>query len=246
MKNWVRVWRSPTLPVDLVMPASRLYKSMLRKVHLFSGMSEQQLDKLLQSTVVKSLDRGDYLFSHGQEAIRFYLVISGQIKLLQQLPDGGEKLVELFNDGRTFAEALMFRGKPKYPLSAQAEIPSEVMGFSNEQYRCLLLEDNELSLRLLGEFSVRLKRRLHDIEILSLRNASMRVARYLISLRDSADNEQNDMIVLPVSKRMVAAHLAIQPETLSRIFHRLRDEKLVEMNGNQIHILSLEGLYKFE
>ncbi len=228
------------------MSASRLYKSMLRKVHLFSGMNEQQLDALLQSAVVKNLNRGDHLFSQGDEAVWFYLVISGRIKLVKRLPDGGEKLVELFTDGQTFAEALMFRGKPKYPLSAQAEASSEVLCFSNEQYRRLLLQDNELSLRLLAELSVRLKHRLHDIEILSLRNASMRVARYLISLRDNAENERSDVVQLPVSKRMVAAHLAIQPETLSRVFLRLRDEKLIEMDGNQIRILNLEGLYRFE
>lgn len=217
----------------------------MRKTPLFSSLTDAQCDRVLDEAELISLNKGDVIFSQGQDATRFYLIVSGRVRMLKTLPNRSERLIELFGEGQTFAEALMFLGKPQYPLSAQADCAAEVIGFSNEPYRDILSDNSALCLGLLGELSVRLKHRLRDIEMLSLRNSSMRVARYLISLY-SPDADESDVVVLPFSKRMLATHLAIQPETLSRILQRMRDDKIVAVDGNRITIIDLDALYLFE
>jgi CRP-like cAMP-binding protein len=52
--------------------------------------------------------------------------------------------------------------------------------------------------------------------------------------------------VLQVSKRLVASKLGIQPETFSRILHRLVDGGLIAMERRQIRILSEDGLEGYQ
>ncbi|MFO6383592.1 helix-turn-helix domain-containing protein, partial [Pseudomonas aeruginosa] len=48
------------------------------------------------------------------------------------------------------------------------------------------------------------------------------------------------------AKQLVAGHLSIQPETFSRIMHRLGDEGIIRLDGREISILDRERLECFE
>jgi CRP-like cAMP-binding protein len=59
-------------------------------------------------------------------------------------------------------------------------------------------------------------------------------------------NPVSGLIVLQVSKRLVASKLGIQPETFSRILHRLVDGGLIAMERRNISILAEEDLAAFQ
>ncbi|MGK9616989.1 helix-turn-helix domain-containing protein, partial [Salmonella enterica subsp. enterica] len=77
---------------------------------------------------------------------------------------------------------------------------------------------------------------------LSLANASRRVINFLIQERDLA----SDDVVLQVPKRLVASKLGIQPETFSRILHRLVDAGLIEVQRRTIRIMCEEQLMTYQ
>ena len=111
-------------------------------------------------------------------------------------------------------------------------------------YMVLLVVDQEnpqACLRLLGHTSMRLHQRLGELETLTLQNATQRFALYLIQQLGDRSQETVD-IELPLPKRLIAARLSMQPETLSRIMARLNQEGLIEMSGRNIHIPSISRL----
>lgn len=181
----------------------------------------------------------------GELAERFYFVISGKMKLLRLLPDGTEKIIELFKPNQTFAEALMFREMSEYPVTAQAVESTSLFSFSNIDYKKMVKEDSNLALELLGDLSLRLHRRLREIEMLSLKNSTIRVVRYFLALLDQ-ESDGTQTMELPVAKRLIAAQLAIQPETLSRIFNRMKEDRIVEINGRNINVPNIEKLEQYE
>ena len=65
----------------------------LRQHHLFAGLNDEQLERLLQTTHVLQLDDGQQLFACRQEARHFYMVRSGSIRLYLSSPDGTEKVM---------------------------------------------------------------------------------------------------------------------------------------------------------
>jgi CRP-like cAMP-binding protein len=227
------------------MQFQKIHGQLLRKHHLFTALSDSDMTTLMRGTRVLSVGKGEFLFQQNEEARHFYFVVSGCMKLFRTLPDGTEKIIELVPSNQTFAEALMFNAQTMYPVSAQAVDSAELFSFSNVDYMTLLKSSPDLSLVLLGDLSRRLRMRLSEIEVLSLKNSTHRVVRYLMTQIVGADSEY-PQFDLPVAKRLIAGQLAIQPETFSRIVHRLKEEGIIDMKGKEVTILDRNALANYE
>ena len=83
--------------------------------------------------------------------------------------------------------------------------------------------------------------RLGEIETLTLQNATQRFALYLIQQLENRAVDSAE-IDLQLPKRLIAARLSMQPETLSRTMARLRQAGLIESRGRHIHIPSVARL----
>ena len=223
----------------------RVHQQILRSHHLFEPLSEAQLDELLAASQLINLDKGEPLFHQGEPAHAFYFVISGCMKIFRLTPDGQEKIFEIIGDRQTFAEAMILMDTPNYVASATAVAPTQLYRFNKAAYMRLLQANQGLTFALLGKLCIRLHQRLNEIETLSLKNATHRVVRYLLTelMKVPAGGS---CVELPVAKQLVAGQLSIQPETFSRIIHRLEDEGIIRIDGRQIDVLDRQRLEQFE
>jgi len=226
------------------MQLPRVHHQILRSHHLFEPLSEAQLDALLETARLLNVDKGAKLFHQGEPAHAFYFVISGTVKIYRLTPDGQEKVFDVIGNRQTFAEAMMLMDTPDYVASAQAIAPSQLYRFSNSTYMELLQSNSKLTFALLGKLCIRLHQRINEIETLSLKNATHRVVRYLLT--QLARRPDSNSFELPMAKRLVAGHLSIQPETFSRIMRRLIDEGIITQKGNHISVLDTQRLEQFE
>ena len=214
---------------------------MLRQSPLFQGFSDVQIEQLGPSISARQLSPQEHLFEQGEEVAAFYFVLSGQIRLYRLAPSGQEKVVELVNPGQTFAEALMFQDMPSYPLNAQALSDCEVLVIRSDGFIDLLSASVESCFKVMASLSVRLRRLLGEIDALTLQNAGLRVANYLLHLLPEGSGG-SEVVTLPAAKNIIASRLSIQPETLSRSLHTLADKGLIEVDGLNIRVLDPEAL----
>ena len=70
------------------------------------------------------------------------------------------------------------------------------------------------------------------IERVTVHDAGGRVINYLLSL--TREQSGKERITLPIAKRDLAAHLAIQPETLSRVFAKMKSRSILEQAGGDL------------
>lgn len=215
--------------------------SWLHGSPIFSALTDEQLKRLQSSISMCKLSQGAHLFSQGEEAKSFYLLLSGQVRLYRLSPSGQEKVVELVNPGQTFAEALIFQDLPTYPLNAQALVDSELLVISGNGFVELLSGSVESCFKVMASLSMRLRKLLGEIDALTLQNSGLRVANYLLHLRD----EENMEVKLPAAKQVIASRLSIQPETFSRTLHALSDSGLIEVDGQVIRFLDIEALRNY-
>ncbi|HEB57119.1 MAG TPA: Crp/Fnr family transcriptional regulator [Gammaproteobacteria bacterium] len=215
--------------------------AFLKDVYLFEMLDERQMAKILQSSALISLNSRETLFEARQAAQRFYLLKSGQIKLYCISADGDEKVMEIVHPSQTFAEAIIFMHKHVYPLSAEAIRKSELISFSMQTFREILEQSTETCFRLMAGMSRRLHARIYEINNLTLHNATYRLVVFLLEQLPSEVFELS-RIHLTTPKSVVASRLAIQPETFSRILTRLSRTGLIEVDGNDITLLDVEGL----
>lgn len=213
-------------------------QTQLRRHHLFDRLPATLFQEICCLAIHRRLEAGTSLFHQGDVADRFYLLLEGQITLTRVLPEGQEKLVEVISPGQSFAETLLFSGARHYAETACAHKASSLISIDGAHFRRILEEQPKACLELLSSLSQRLNQRLNEIDTLSLGNASRRVARYLCQEQEAG----NGHIQLSVPKRLIASQLGIQPETFSRILHRLIDAGLIAMERRVIHVLDSPSL----
>lgn len=207
---------------------------------LLSALSAEQLDRLVRGSERLELAANETLFNMGDPANRFFMVESGQVKIFRVSPNGQEKVIELMQPGQAFAEAAMFMKGQGYPANCATLTDSWIIALNARIFLDILAESPETGLRLMGSMSLKLRARLADIESLAFQNATLRVIGFLLSL---VPNEgEPDEITLPFSKKMIAARLSVQPETLSRVFAKLTKQQLLTVEGDVLKLTRLERL----
>ena len=210
----------------------------LNSSHLFSELSEAQMDRVRRHSHLTMLKEGESLFFQGDKVTSFYLVLSGRIKLFRVSPEGKEKVVEISEAGSTFAEALMFLDHPHYPVNATALVKSSVIAINCIDFKSMLRDSIDSCFLLMGKMSFRLRDLIHEIDALSLDTGTVRTVAYLLhNTPDDSDNFE-----LKVAKSVIASRLSVKPETFSRILKNLHEQEIVSINGRKVAIHDREAL----
>jgi CRP-like cAMP-binding protein len=184
------------------------------------------------------LNTGELLFSSGDPAERFFLVVRGQMKLYRQSGVGKEKVIEIVGAGSTFAESFVFLTPPRYGMSCAALVPTELIAIDAPDFTAMLRGSVDTCMTLLGGLSQRLRSLIAEIDRLSLQTATGRVAGFLLERAPAGSDEY----LLDVQKTVVAARLSVEPATLSRILRRLSDRGVLSVHGSLIQVLDRPAL----
>lgn len=219
-------------------PDAKMITDALKLSFLFSSLDGSQLERVAQHAVNIHLAEGESLFEQGDVANRFFLLLSGQVKLFRLSPAGNEKVVEIVVPGCTFGEALMFLDRPHFPVGAQALEPSEVISINAEDFAMMLRESVDTCFVMMGAMSQRMRGLLREIDDISLHSATCRVATYM--LRNTPPCA--DSFHLPVAKQVLASRLSVTPETFSRIVRNLSDRGVIKLDGSRVTVCNREAL----
>lgn len=213
---------------------------------LFSHLSPDELTRVATGCVVRRLSRGDTVFRYGEPCNEFHVVVLGQVKLFALSPTGQEKVIELVSPGHSFAEALMFTGKP-YILNAQALTGTLLLSVGKQGILNEIQLDPRFSMRMLAGISRRLHGLVHDIESGALHTGMQRVIGYL--LRDvpveGALGNEPYTVSLPVSKATIASRLSLTPEYFSKVLHELETAGLIRIDKRDILITDPASLGQY-
>ena len=214
---------------------------------LFSDLAPAELVRLAEGCHLRRAERGDMVCRMGEPCNSFHVVVTGQIKLFVLSPSGQEKVIELIAPGHSFAEALMFLGKP-YVVNAQALADSLLLTVHRHIVTEELQRDPRFALRMLAGLSRRLHGLVHDVQAYALQNGVQRVIGYLLRDQGPADAAQSEAftVSLPVSKATVASRLSLTPEYFSRVLRELEEARLIEVDKRDIRILDVQRLAAYQ
>ncbi|MEJ2672752.1 MAG: Crp/Fnr family transcriptional regulator [Deltaproteobacteria bacterium] len=224
---------------------TQVKQHILRRIYLFSGLPEPDLAPLARMSVRKNFPRGATIFGEGKEALGFYILICGQIKLVKSSPDGKEYIIRLVGEGETFAEAAVF-GEIPYPVTAITLEDCQTLFFPKAPFLNHLAATPALARNMLATLSRLLLHLTRQLEDLSLKEVSARLARYILERCRNTHGEINKGLYceLPTTKTQLAAYLGTISETLSRTLSRFKSLGLIEMDKGKITIIDPVALQK--
>jgi len=212
-------------------------KKILRDAYLFSGVPEADLEALAHLAVSKAFARQDTIFWEGREAQGFYLLSRGYIKLVKSSPEGKEYIIRLVGPGETFAEAAVF-SDASYPATAMALEDCQTLFFPKAPFLRHLAASPTLARNMLATLSRLMLHLTRQLEDLSLKEVSARLARYLLERCQERHGriEKGLAFELPTTKTHLAAYLGTIAETLSRTLSRLKSQGVIEVEKGRITI----------
>jgi CRP/FNR family transcriptional regulator len=218
-------------------------ESALKRCPLFSGLDNGDLSELEGISASKTYPKGTLIFSEDEEAKGFYVVLSGRVKVYKLSPEGKEQILHIIAPGETFAEAALFAGST-YPAFAESLAQTRVLYFSKESFLNFIRENPQISLNIIASLSQWLRKFVSLVEELSLKDVSARLSKYLIDLsaQSGGSSERGIEFELDINKSQLASQLGTISETLSRALRKLRDKRIIKVEGKKITILQREAL----
>lgn len=213
------------------------HQILLKKIPLFAGLGEDDLRILEAIGRVREYPRGDLLFSEGERATGFYVVLDGKVKIYKLSTEGKERILHVVAAGGTFAEAAIF-GDGLYPAYAETLQKARLLFLPRDSFLELLKGNGRIAVNMIAGLSRFLRQFAQQIEELTFKDVPSRLARYLLDL--SGGN--NGSVELPISKSQLASNLGTVSETLSRTLRKLSDEEIIRVNGKSVDILDSERL----
>ncbi|MBI5384938.1 MAG: Crp/Fnr family transcriptional regulator [Verrucomicrobia bacterium] len=213
----------------------------LRGCRLFAGLAPDDLDQVAAITVVKPLEKDQYLFRERDPALGFYIVQKGAINIHRVNAAGKEQIIHVFRAGESFAEATLATDTG-YPADARALESTQVLLIQKSGFLSVLRRHPDLALRMLASMSLHLRTLVGQLEDLTLKDVETRLANWLVKRCPDPNSTRPAPITLAMTKRVLAAELGTVSETFSRTLAKFREQKLVSVKGKVLTVLNPSGL----
>ena len=200
---------------------------------VFAVLSPTRRKMLVQSGASVQLSKGDKLFARGDAANAAYAILSGEIEVTIEGPDGRSVYIARLGAGTVVGEMGVLDGVPR-SADAHATRKTELWRIDARLVHDALTEEPGSALALLGVFA----RRIRDTDALVERNSSMDLGKRLARLL--LEEGANGKIIYNQSD---LAHLVgATREAVNRKLAKWRKDKFVELNHTGLHILDRPAL----
>ncbi len=217
--------------------------SVLKKVMLFSSLSEPEFAFLTQHLIRRSFNAGQLIFGEGDACTGLYVVQSGNVRIFKSSAGGREQVLAIEGPGSSIAELPVFDGG-NYPASAQAINDCSLFFFSRQDFQTLCLQHPQVALKVLRVVGARLRRLVGIIEELSFTTVRHRLIALLVRIGKAEGDRNGDVIAvtLPINNSELAAQIGTVRELVSRNLSRLQSEGLIVVDNRKVEIPSLKRL----
>lgn len=189
------------------------------RIPVLSGLKPEALAVLLAEASVIDLRTGQVLFRQGEPALSFFIIVEGWIKLSRVTPAGDEAVLNVLTTGESLAEAVTFTSS-RYPATACAVTRARAVAIPADHVINCVRQMPDIAIAMIASTSQHLHRMVQRIEQLTAQSATQRVADFLTTLAPCSKGPCT--IELPYDKSVIAGRLGLKPESLSRVFAKLR------------------------
>jgi CRP/FNR family transcriptional regulator len=199
---------------------------------LVASLQPVQRERLQGLARARNLDPDAILFLEDEPCTGFFVLVEGAIQLTRcaETP-GAHPTLAVIMPVASFAEAAMFGGEA-FPATATALKPSRVFHFPKGPFLVAMREDPDLAQAIIHAQAVWLRRLTHTVEQLTGSGSSDRLLNWI---REQVPVGRS--LVLPVTKKVLAAQLGMTPETLSRGLRNLQDLGILRVTGTTLQRL---------
>ncbi len=213
-------------------------KDLLKKVALFEGISEEDLDQLVPLLRFRKCVRGQSVVEVDMPGHSLYMISNGELKVTIQRDDK-EAILTLLGSGDFFGEMALLDGKGR-SANVVCLRASDLYELSREDFLRYVEAHPRALINILQHLSERLRNSNLIISNLTLLDVYGRVARFFMTLAEEEGEEVDAGILLrkPPSQQQMAGMLGTSRETVNRVIAEFVQQGILQKDGRQLVITS--------
>jgi len=219
--------------------------NFLRNVPIFAELEEKDLLRVVKLGTSQKYKKGNIVVLEQESGAALFVIITGKVKVVRMDEDGREVILSMFGPGEFFGEMSLLDGLAR-SASVVATVKSELFMIHRRDFLELLNEFPTVTISLLAELAMRLRKADMQIKSLSLKDAEGRVASVMLMLADDVGIFRKGKVEiddLPLQQD-IANMAGTSRETVSRMIHLFIEGGEVQMKGNKLIIDDYEAFRK--
>jgi CRP-like cAMP-binding protein len=200
----------------------------LRAIPIYARLSEEELQRLANVATTSLVQRGEKLFSTGDAADHFYMIVRGRMKICRPGPAGKDMIMALLGPGDPVGAAVVYLERP-FPASAVALEDTVCIAIPRAAFYTLIDTSPSLVRGLLLGMTLRLVEMTSRINMLAGTRVEPRFARLFLKLAERMGKETPEGVQIPMklSRQELADLTGTTIETCIRTMSRWGKEGIV-------------------
>jgi CRP/FNR family transcriptional regulator len=204
----------------------------LKSIFLFSELNRDELNSLILISSFEKYEKGSVLFYEGDPSNKIHILLDGTVKAYKTDMKENEIVLHYFYPTALIAEMANFHHIP-FPATAEFEVGGSAIKIDYELFEKNFLKNPAVSFGLIKSLSQKVKYLENVITEQLTLDSTSRVAKFLY---ENGENYQ------AVKHYKIATILNITPETLSRVFKKLKQLGLISDDWKNLCIIDRDGL----
>jgi CRP/FNR family transcriptional regulator, cyclic AMP receptor protein len=213
-------------------------RQLLAAVELFDELDPAEIETIAEASAVRILNRGDVLFTEGDEPNELFVVVSGRVAMANRSIDGRESVLALMERGDLFGEMPLFDGLAR-SAEARALEPSEVIAIPYEPVRKLYEGRPALLWKVVALLATRIRSTDEALADSVFLDVTGRTAKRLLELSGDADE-----FSLPVTQEELAGMVGASRERVNKAIASFIRLGWIEQSDRRYRITNREQLVR--
>ncbi len=214
-----------------------LRKDFLRRIPLFSDLSDAELDLILSSSQQMQYKKNNIIFYEGDPGDYLLVVLSGKIKVVLLGEHGQELILAFLGPGSYVGEMSLLEGTPRSATIITMEA-CELVRVARDPIMDLIQHHHSLTMKILMTLSKRVREMSEQLRSMSMFDVYGRIIRCLIRLSEHDPERPAARLILQnrPSNRDLAKMIGCTRESVSRAMRVLQDTEFVTVTKKDIFI----------
>nr|WKN35479.1 Crp/Fnr family transcriptional regulator [Tunicatimonas sp. TK19036] len=216
-----------------------------RENSLFGVLCHAQLTDISENKSCTLYRKGQILFHEGTRPLGVFCINQGKVKVYKLGYDGKEQIVHVAGQGGILGYKALIAEEP-YSVSAETLDDCTICFLPRQSFLEAVSKSPELNQRILKQVCHELGVMNENLTNQAQRTVRERLAITLLKLRDTygMDYHDDSTIEINLTREDLANMVGTATETLIRLLHEFKEDKLISTQGRKISIDDAKGLAK--
>ncbi|MDP7272374.1 MAG: Crp/Fnr family transcriptional regulator [Candidatus Marinimicrobia bacterium] len=210
----------------------------LRSVSIFSDLSDVELASISKKMTPYSYSKGEFIVMEEMEGQQCYFITHGSVKITRSSKEGREVILAILTAGEFFGEMSLLDGETRSANVLTLE-ETKVLALNRNDFMATLEEYPRVSIQLLKELTIRLRKSDLQIASLTLSDAEKRIGLCILRLAgEQGTIRQGHVKIKKFPFQHDIANMAgTSRETVSRTLVLFEQNGLIQREGRQLTIV---------